>query len=188
MFLKYFLFKFFFVFGVNRLVAKSNWFSLPIFCAFFGIGATIRTHQYIQCLPYAVFLFLHELYFLADLNCLKFGKFTFQNLSAAAKKSKLLQKRVPVTKLRNVHCLHSFGVFGVWLWSSSFSSSLTFRIFSVCMLLSAHVEMPSGLPYMGFFLLLFHMPPNTPHPDLSKLPSLVNPILIHCQNSPWNWQ
>ena len=35
----------------------------------------------------------------------KFGKFIFQILSAAAKRSKLLQKRVPVTKFRNVHCL-----------------------------------------------------------------------------------
>ena len=32
----------------------------------------------------------------------KFGKFILLNLSAAAKISKLLQKRVPVTKLRNV--------------------------------------------------------------------------------------
>ena len=40
----------------------------------------------------------------SHLKFISIGKFSFQNLSAAAKISKLLQKRVPATKLRNLHC------------------------------------------------------------------------------------
>ena len=67
----------------------------------------------------------------------KFGNYIFQNLSAAAKISKLLQKRVLVTKLRNVD------------WYGSF---VNVKVVSVGLILPHEEPLkhrrPSGLPHL----------------------------------------